>query len=428
MSTNLNILLKEITKLLQNSYSPQKRKVKIRTKEKCPKCGKKFIEVPGVVIFCPKCKTTLKRFFLDLFWQGKRVRIYSDKFGQPLSSYEQAKRLAEHIQYEIDHHIFDPSLYVASDLEKFRIEYLVKKYLSEKEKQLKYSAFRKKKLWLNKAMEALLSQGVTDVREIRGMHLNDFINSLYSQNLAPKTIKNIRTEIAAFLNWCHKLGIIKELPYIPEVKVPEPPIQWISQEDQEKILSAIPEEHRDIFIFILNYDLRPSEARALKWDCVFFKDELIIIRRNFSDCKLYEITKENRWKVLPMIKPIKELLLRRAKNRESEFVFWYRNSVNGHFHPYYGGSKLRELWRKACQKVGINITLYAGSRHSKAMQLLQQGASYEQIGALLGHSNPKTTRRYAKLRAEQVRSLLEKNNNIIPFPKTCINSEFDNRE
>ena len=62
------------------------------------------------------------------------------------------------------------------------------------------------------------------------------------------------------------------------------------------------------------------------------------------------------------------------------------------------------------------------------MQLLQQGASYEQIGALLGHSNPKTTRRYAKLRAEQVRSLLEKNNNIIPFSKTCINSEFDNRE
>ncbi len=410
------ILKKEIERL--NPSSSKKRKVKIRTKEKCPRCGGKFEEIPGVAFLCLKCKTTPKRYFIDLVWQKKRIRIYSDKSGQPLSSYEQAKRLASHIQYEIDHHIFDPSLYVAEDIKKFNIKNLVEKYLSEKEKQLKYSAFRKKKLWLSKTVEYLMNeQKVLDVREIRGVHLNDFINFLYSQNLAPKTIKNIRTEIAAFLSWCYKLKIIKEIPYIPEVKVPEPPIRWISQEDQEKILSAIPEEHRDIFIFILTYGLRPSEARALKWDCVFFKDELIIIRRNFSDCKLYETTKENRWKVLPMIEPIKEMLLRRAKNRESEFVFWYKNPVNGHFHPYYGGAKLRKLWREACQKVGINITLYAGSRHSKAMQLLQQGASYEQIGALLGHSNPKTTRRYAKLRAEQVRSLLEKNKNIIPFPK-----------
>ncbi len=413
----IKVFKREIEKL--NPSDSKKRKVKIRTKEKCPKCGGKFEEIPGVAFLCLKCKTTPKRYFIDLTWQKKRIRIYSDKSGQPLSSYEQARRLASHIQYEIDHHIFDPSLYVASDLEKFRIEYLVKKYLSEKEKQLKYSAFRKKKLWLNKAMEALLSQGVTDVREIRGIHLNDFINSLYSQNLAPKTIKNIRTEIAAFLNWCHKLGIIKELPYIPEVKVPEPAIQWISKEDQEKILSAIPEEHRDIFVFILTYGLRPSEARALKWDCVFFKDELFVIKRNFSDGKLYEITKENKWKALPMIGPIKKMLLKRAKNKQSEFVFWYKSST-GNFYPYYGETKLRRIWKKACKKTGIHISLYAGSRHSKAMQLLQQGASYEQIGALLGYSSPQTTRRYARLKAEQVRSLLEKCSNIIPFPVSNI--------
>jgi len=43
------------------------------------------------------------------------------------------------------------------------------------------------------------------------------------------------------------------------------------------------------------------------------------------------------------------------------------------------------------------------SRHSFAMSRLQAGFSYEEVGAVLGHSNPQTTRRYARLRAEQVK-------------------------
>ncbi len=50
------------------------------------------------------------------------------------------------------------------------------------------------------------------------------------------------------------------------------------------------------------------------------------------------------------------------------------------------------------------------------MQLFKAGTSYEQVGALLGHFNPHTLRRYGRLKTEHVRFLLEKYPNIIPFP------------
>ncbi len=394
------------------------RKVRIRAKGKCPKCGGKFLEtILGYL--CPDCQTVPRRFYLDFRFGGRRIRIFTDKDGVPLASYEQAKSLAEKIEYEIKKNIFDPSLYIRADREKFLLENLITKYLSEAEKRCKWGGFRMKKLWLRKTLDFLHSKGVSDVREITSLHLAEFFESL--SHLAPKTRRNIRTEIQAFLNWCKKFRIIQELPHIPEIRVPEPEIRWIDEETQARIVESIPEEHRDIFVFILFYGCRPSEARALMWDCVFFRDELVLIKRTFSAKRLYDIPKEGRWKFLPLIEPIKSMLRRRAKDKQSEFVFWHKSRWGRVYH--YGEVKLREIWKEACRKVGVEIDLYAGARHSKAMQLLRNGASYEQVGALLGHADPQTTRRYGRLKAEQIRELLERN--VIPFPglKTSTASE-----
>jgi len=159
--------------------------VRIRTKEKCKRCGRKFKERRDG-LFCPRCGTVPKRYFVDLTFRGERVRIYSDKNGQVLSSWEQASRLAEHIRYEIDHGIFDPELYRAEDIKRFRVDYLLEKYLKEKEKTLKWAYFRMKRVRLKKFVEYLKNENISDVREIRPLQLNDFINELFAQELSPK--------------------------------------------------------------------------------------------------------------------------------------------------------------------------------------------------------------------------------------------------
>ena len=96
----------------------------IRTKEKCPKCGKPFQENQKG-LFCRKCRTTPNRYHLYLYARGYgRVRIYSGPDGYPLDSWERANRLLAVIRMEMDQGNFD-----------------IKKYLSVHLKPLQFSNY-----------------------------------------------------------------------------------------------------------------------------------------------------------------------------------------------------------------------------------------------------------------------------------------------
>ena len=60
-------------------------------------------------------------------------------------------------------------------------------------------------------------------------------------------------------------------------------------------------------------------------------------------------------------------------------------------------SRLKRAWRQLCKAAGITGLRIHDLRHSYASQLASGGASLPLIGALLGHSNPATTARYAHL-------------------------------
>ncbi len=62
----------------------------IRAKGKCPVCQGKFTEIKKLGFICPEHQTTPKRFFIDFFNQSQRFKLYSDKQGQILDSYQRA--------------------------------------------------------------------------------------------------------------------------------------------------------------------------------------------------------------------------------------------------------------------------------------------------------------------------------------------------
>ena len=68
-----------------------------------------------------------------------------------------------------------------------------------------------------------------------------------------------------------------------------------------------------------------------------------------------------------------------------------------------------EIWRAACKKAGIeNITAYSGTRHSFASHAINDGYSLEIIGEVLGHSDIRTTKKYAHVSMEAMRKLMER--------------------
>jgi integrase len=68
---------------------------------------------------------------------------------------------------------------------------------------------------------------------------------------------------------------------------------------------------------------------------------------------------------------------------------------------------IKKGWRSICQAADISGLRIHDLRHSYASQLVSSGASLPLIGALLGHSNPTTTARYAHLHADPLRKATE---------------------
>jgi site-specific recombinase XerD len=69
--------------------------------------------------------------------------------------------------------------------------------------------------------------------------------------------------------------------------------------------------------------------------------------------------------------------------------------------PVTGGAwseaALRRTWYKACDQVGVKVSLYTGTKHSTATELRRQGIPLDVIQRLCGHRDARSTEVYAKL-------------------------------
>jgi integrase len=325
---------------------------------------------------------------VSFWWHSQRFDIYRDKHGEPLETERQATLSLAFIESQIRDKTFDPGAWSVA-----------RPFLFEKACQL----------WMDMR---IISDPATrkrivdnhllpywkghDIREIRTIHIHEFIRSLREKQLSDKTVYNIAGELRACLRF-HAESIPK-LPVFPAIPVQEKPPQWLTWDQQEKVFKCIPEVHRGIFTFLRFTACRPSEARALQRKDVNREAGIIIISRAM-DAKgiLKNRTKTKRVKVLPISQKIEWTL----KPREaSPFVFSFRGLP-------YGKRQMERIWNKACKLAGISINLYNGLKHSFGCQRLNAGFPLEKIKEIMGHTDRKTTERYAKYVASSLADVMD---------------------
>jgi integrase len=106
---------------------------------------------------------------------------------------------------------------------------------------------------------------------------------------------------------------------------------------------------------------------------------------------------------VPLSGPARQLLTDIAGKQKplGEFVF-PGDSKQGHV------IEIAKAWRTICEAAGITGLRVHDLRHNFASQLASDGASLPLIGALLGHSSPATTARYAHLFIDPQRAAVER--------------------
>lgn len=371
---------------------PDDLKGSIRTKQKCKKCGIRF--TPHMLT-CDRCSTSPTKYFIDIHHKGcGRIQIHQDQKGNPLDSLAAAQRILLNIRYEMQEHIFDPSMYIKSGTAPYRFETRVKVWHEEKKREqeignLSESYVKMLERFMN--MYFISHFHGRDVREIRTLHIKDFYLKLPTK-LNLKYRKNILGALENFFITLMKDEIIQRRPQFPKVTLDRVPPKWVNLKTQMAILGSIAPEDRPIFHFMCFQGVRPSEARALKVKDLNLADGVVIISRTFSYHKLRERTKSKivRPRLLnPMLLP---MLTEACRDKTPEAFVFTNPRRKGR--PY-GDNVIDKIWGKVRTQLNLDCTLYQATRHSLASIALNAGAPLTAIQGLLGHTDLKTTQKYA---------------------------------
>jgi integrase len=122
-------------------------------------------------------------------------------------------------------------------------------------------------------------------------------------------------------------------------------------------------------------------------------------------------TKQDELHEVPLSAPAIELLARRRETAATPFVF------PGRGRPYL--TEIKRHWALLCKAAGLVGVRVHDLRHSFASILVSGGATLPMIGALLGHSQPSTTARYAHLFTDPQREAAERVGAVVTGGKSA---------
>jgi integrase len=147
--------------------------------------------------------------------------------------------------------------------------------------------------------------------------------------------------------------------------------------------------------------LRPGEVRALAAaDVLLDRDPpLMIVSKAAKGCgpdAPIRGTKTGRVRRLPIAAPVAAWLREHPAHGDALFV----NPRTGKRWSHWA---LRERWVGAAERAGLpGVGLYEGTKHSFATDALDRTGNERAVQEYLGHADPRSTRRYAKLREERL--------------------------
>ncbi|MCP5057873.1 MAG: tyrosine-type recombinase/integrase [bacterium] len=244
------------------------------------------------------------------------------------------------------------------------------------------------------------------IHEISYAVLEDWSLWLADRGLAAKTRRNVMGGFRSFMGWLIKRGLIREIPEFPLPRVDEHEPRVLSIHDQDAILEAIPDYERGIFLALAHLGLRPGEARAL--DVADFRDGwLTVDKAAKGPGPEAEIrgTKTGKAKRLPTGGAVADWIVRNvdARDRLTQTPL-FRNPRTGRRWSHWA---LRDRWIRAGKAVGIHdVRLYEGTKHTMATDAVRRGVSERALQTFLGHSDARSTRRYARMSEEAMISVL----------------------
>jgi integrase len=378
--------------------------------------GGEYMERGSILCAAPRCGRVRKdnekacacghdAVYIRVGWKGRQYRYYQflDAQGRLLAySNAQAIIILREINHKIDNGKFNPAEYLTAALKTRIFENAYEAWLDTKAKLVNREERSPETLRCYQSYNRNYLGpyfGAMDVSQITDNDLDEFLEQL-PDRLSQKYRKNVMKALEAFLRWTLKKHYINALPVIPTITVKSArKIRAIPYDLQMYGINNIPEQHRDIYLFIRETALRISEACAIKPVDIDFPGRRALICRNVSGSKIQNTTKGGESKPIPLSGTAIETLRRNIRDLNS-FIF-----INPVTKRHYMPEFLRRLWVERSQ---TGVMLKEAMRHSTISDWANSGASANQLKELGRHADIRTSDIYVHNAMQGLYSIVDR--------------------
>jgi len=284
-------------------------------------------------------------------------------------------------------------------MEKILVEELWERFISMKEKRVRPRTMETWKPRLHFWKEKHLQKS-KNFSLLTPLLIDKIVDKL-SEKYSAKTVNDYVNVLQQIYRYAGDLNVVQENPAKNIKRLKESskkPPRFLSKEEVNKILAHSNDFYKDLFRFFLYTGMRRNEVRFLEWSEIDFKNKIIRLgnKENFT-------TKSGKNRNIPM-HPVVVKILKKIP-QTSMLVF----------ESPEGGEFSRGTWRtvllQAAKRANVkDVTLHT-FRHTFASWLVMEGVDLNTVRELLGHSDIKTTMKYAHLAPEHVKRAVER----LPF-------------
>lgn len=241
---------------------------------------------------------------------------------------------------------------------------------------------------------------------LRKLNHSLFMTLLNWLPVAGKTKQNVIGALRTCLGFALKDEKIPGIPPFPSKKnyqIQIPTVEWLPEERQLAVIDAIPKKHQALFAWCKWHYRRPNEGCALqKTD---FDGNVFLIRHGFSAGEFRPFIKTGQEFEAPCHERFRPYLDNLTKGF-SPFFFINPRAANREKH--YTVYVMRRYWLRACKKVGEDIGLYQGLKHSSCCQFLnEKGGTLTELAEITGQ-DIESLRHYTKTEVARKRRLMER--------------------
>lgn len=232
---------------------------------------------------------------------------------------------------------------------------------------------------------------VEDIEKIDSLMIKKYLNNLKSQNgekYKPRTLNKIMTSIVEFYNFaCDRYRLLNRLHDLKSYKTvekgKEKEVRALSKEQVERLINIVDGGttenyekyimHRYIIYMLLYTGLRVEEFVNLRWS-------------NIVGNILHVRGKGNKYRKIPMIQKVKEVLEDMARLTHHEFG-------DDSLILDIGIRQVQNIVAKYTEMSGYKTTPH-GLRHTFATLLVREGENIVDIKEYMGHGSISTTQIY----------------------------------